>query len=93
MEGAQHDIQEKIRSYDPYKARSLADLQGPYVLITEMYVPADRVGMMGIPPTRTIGSVYQFKNADELKEAIKVLGGVPAKTLEARVTHTVETNE
>lgn len=66
-------------------------IKGPYLLITKKYEDGDAHG----PGCWEIGDIYEFKTKNELEEAMKVLDGIPVKTLEAKITkiHEVKIKE
>ena len=63
------------------------EIELPYILITKEYEPGS-IASNGVDYWE-IGDIYQFATKRELAEAMKVIEGIPAQTLEAKVVHTV----
>lgn len=67
------------------------EITGPYLLITKREVPPSMAGPG--PGGYEIDKIYQFSTKKELEEALKVLEGIPVKTLEAKISHEVKVEE
>ena len=83
-------MKEDKHKYAQNIVRDPREVKGPYLLITREYDPGS---MAGGPGGWEIGDIYAFGTKEALEKAMKVLDGIPAKTLEAKITHVVEIKE